>query len=136
MKIIVLNLVCCLSKFSSYVLMNFDSITPTVLTNDPHNLVRVYIWNLFFEIEFRSGNIYIYNGCLRFFVKLILKISDPIRRRVECGSLTDVLTLSVYVIKLDRSKANLTHLSLYSSVVSSINLVLFDFIIYRNVSFS
>ena len=73
---------------------------------------------------------------MKFFVKLILKISDPIIRRVECGSLTDVLTLSVYVIKLDRSKTNLSHLSLYSSVVSSVNLVLFDFIIYRNVSFS
>ena len=80
---------------------------------------------------------------MRFFVKLILKISDPIRRRVECGSLTDILTLSVYVtytlgrrFKIDRRKANLSHLSLYSSVVSSVNLVLFDFIIYRNVSFS
>ena len=95
-RLIVLNLLCCLLKFSSYVLMSFDSITPIVLTNGPHNLVRVYIWNLFFKIQLSFGK-YIYNGCLRFFVKLIHKTGNAIIRRVEFGSLTDILTLFVYV---------------------------------------
>ena len=56
--------------------------------------------NLFFEIQDyplqslseteRSSN-----GCYRSFVKLILQMTDAIRKKAQCMPLTDILTLFV-----------------------------------------